>query len=298
MIARNKFKQKFKEKKMGNTVNGFENIQRAIDLLNQADQLNNGNQTASTTANTTPQNTGVSGDSFQNMLDTMARMFGGNQPTTNTTSPTQDTVDTKPAVQPKKKKKRGFFSKLKSGIGKAFKKIGGFLKKALPIISLAANFIPGVGPLVSMGLKIASAAMSAYNGIKSGNIMGAITGIAGAFTGGAGGLLSKAQSFLGNTGIGGLVSKGIDLFSKGKEWLSNATAGLGGKVTDWLTNKGPEILKNYAGNIGSSVTNWLNNKASDLFSRITNNPTVQKVTNFLNSGIGKSILDILTGKNA
>jgi hypothetical protein len=229
-------------------------------------------------------------------------------PTTSTNTanplvPTNSTADTAPAVQqapPKKKKKKGFFGKLFSGIGKAFKKIGGFLKKALPIISTIAMFIPGIGTAVGMGLKIATAAMGAIDGIKSGNIFGALTSVAGAFTGGASGLLgklgntgiggfigkgvelfNKGKDWLANTGVGGLVTKGFDLFNKGKEWLSNTTAGLGGKVTDWLTGKGTNLFNSLTSGIGGKVGDFLKSNGADWIKNLAGNAG-SSVTNWLN----------------
>jgi hypothetical protein len=239
----------------------------------------------------------------------------------NSTTPTSPTVDTKPAVQPapvkKKKKKGGFFSK----IGKALKGVGKFLKKALPIISTIAMFVPGIGTAIGGALKIATAAMGAFDAIKNKNPLGFLGSVAGAFTGGATNILGKLGSvgsyiqkgvdMFKSSGVGSLVTKGFDLFNKGKEWLSNTTAGLGGKVTNWLTSngsnlfnnltkgiggkvgefltqKGPDWIKSLAGKAGSAATNWLNTTASNLFSKVTQNPTVQRFTNFLNTNIGNS----------
>jgi hypothetical protein len=302
-----------------NTVNGFDSIQKALELVNTASSSNNA-ATSTTAPVVNPQNTQVSEDAFQNMMNLMSRLYGGGQANaTNTTAPTQDTPQQPTAAPKKKKKKRGFFKRLVGGIGKAFKKVGGFLKKALPILSTVAMFVPGIGTAIGGALKIASAAMGAIDAIKNKNPLGFLGSVASAFTGGASGLLGKAQNFLGNsglgnlvtrgvdlfnkgkewlsnTGVGNLVTRGIDLFNKGKEWLSNTTAGLGGKVTDWLTNKGPAFLKDYAGKIGGGVTNWLNDKVSNLFSRVTNNPFVQKATDFFNSGAGKFLLDLFSKK--
>ncbi len=251
---------------------------------------------------------------------------------TNSANPTNsaETVNSTPATPAppkKKKKKRGFFSK----IGGALKKIGGFIKKALPIISTIAMFIPGIGTAIGGALKIATAAMGAIDGIKKGNIFGALTSVAGAFTGGATNMLSKLGNvgsyiqkgvdLFKNSGVGSLVTKGFDLFNKGKEWLSNTTAGLGGKVTDFLTNKGGDLfknltggiggkfgdflksngadwIKNLAGKAGSAATTWLNEKATSIFDKVTNSPFIQKARSFFDSGIGKTLLDLFTKKTA
>lgn len=313
-------------------VNGTNNnsVQNMMDSLSSRFLDNNSataNKTADTVNSFAPTN---SKDRTSAILDDLTRRFVNG---TNSTAPTSSTDTAQPTpVTPapkKKKKKKGFFGKLFGGIGKALKGIGGFLKKALPIISTIAMFIPGIGTAVGAALKIATAAMGAIDGIKSGNIFGAITSIAGAFTGGAtnalsklgtvGGYIQKGVDMFKNSGVGSLVTKGFDLFNKGKEWLSNTTAGLGGKVTDWLTSKGGDLLKNvtsgiggkfgswltekgpglvrdFASSTGSKVTNWLNDKATSLFDKVVNNPTVQKVRDFFSGGIGKSLLDLFTGK--
>ncbi|MEP3228766.1 MAG: hypothetical protein ABJO02_03365 [Reichenbachiella sp.] len=55
------------------------------------------------------------------------------------------------------------FKKIGKSIGKGFKKVGskvgGLAKKALPAIGGLTSFIPGVGPLLSMGIKAGSNAM-------------------------------------------------------------------------------------------------------------------------------------------
>jgi hypothetical protein len=319
-------------------INGTNNnsVQSMMDSLSSR-FLDNGSTTANKTADTVnsfaPTN---SKDRTSAILDDLTRRFiNGTNSTTSTSSP--ETVKPMPATEApkkKKKKKKGFFGKLFGGIGKALGKIGGFLKKALPIISTIAMFIPGIGTAVGMGLKIATAAMGAIDGIKSGNIFGALTSVAGAFTGGAtnmlgklgnvGGFIQKGVDMFKNSGVGSLVTRGFDLFNKGKDWLSNATAGLGGKVTDfltnkggdlfknltsgiggklgsWLTEKGPSWISNLASKAGSAATNWLNEKATSIFDKVTKNPTVQKITNFFNTGIGNStigqtLLDLFTAK--
>lgn len=316
-------------------INGTNNdaTQNMLDMLNA--KFSN---TGSTASGNSTGNSSISSfaptnskDATATILDEMAKRFAGGTNSTSSTAPNETTNTTPVTPAPKKKKKkRGFFSK----IGKALKGVGKVFKKLLPIASLVANFIPGVGPLVSLGLKAATAAMGAIDGIKKGNIFGALTSVAGAFTGGASGFLSKLGNvgsyiqkgvdMFKNSGVGSLVTKGFDLFNKGKEWLSNATAGLGGKVTNWLssngsnlfnkltsgiggklgeflTTKGPDWIKNLASNAGNRVTSWLNEKASNLFSKITQNPTFQRVSNFFNtslgnSSIGQTLLDLFSAK--
>ena len=87
------------------------------------------------------------------------------------------------------------------GIGKALKKIGNVIKKAvykivdviapvLPILSVAAWLIPGVGPVIGAALKIAQAVVAGVNAIRaaeSGDFLGALAAGASAFTGVASG---------------------------------------------------------------------------------------------------------------
>lgn len=142
------------------------------------------------------------------------------------------------------------------------------MKKALPILSTIAMFVPGIGTAIGGALKIASAAVGAYDAIKSKNPLAMLGSVAGAFTGGAGNLLGKAQNFLGNTGVGGVLSKGIDLYSKGKDWLSNVTSGLGGSVTNWLNSSSSGLLRSFAAPAGEAATSWLNQKASNVFGKL------------------------------
>jgi hypothetical protein len=299
-------------------INGTNNnsIQNMLESLNSSfSNTNNTNSPVSSFAPTT------SKDATTALIEDFARrtgITGGVSSTSPANSP--ETVNSMPATAapPKKKKKKGgFFSK----IGKALKGVGKFLKKALPIISTIAMFVPGIGTAIGGALKIATAAMGAFDAIKNKNPLGFISSVAGAFTGGATNMLGKLGSvgsyiqkgvdMFKNSGVGSLVTKGFDLFNKGKEWLSNTTAGLGGKVTDWLTGKGTNLfnsltsgiggkvgdflksngadwIKNLAGKAGSAATNWLNNTASNLFSKVTQNPTVQKITNFFNTNIGNT----------
>lgn len=114
----------------------------------------------------------------------------------------------------------GFFKKLAKGIkkavksvGNAFKKIGNVLKTALykvvdiigpvlPILSVAAWLIPGVGPIIGTALKIAQAVVAGVNAIRaaeSGDILGALAAGASAFsgvaTGPAAGVAAKFASY-------------------------------------------------------------------------------------------------------
>jgi hypothetical protein len=102
------------------------------------------------------------------------------------------------SVEVKKKKKKGFFSKL----GGALKKVGSFIKKALPIVSTIASFIPGLN-FIAIPLKIATAAMGAMDAIKNKNWLGAIGSIAGGVAGGAAAFGAKG---LANTA--GMIANG------------------------------------------------------------------------------------------
>jgi hypothetical protein len=332
-------------------INGTNNnsIQTMLESLNSSySNTTNGNNTASLFAPTNSKDatsaliedfarrTGISGpattsskDATTAIIEEFARRTGIGGPTTASPTSSVDTAQPAPAAAPakKKKKKGGFFKKL----GGFFKKVGGFLKKALPIISTIAMFIPGIGTAVGAALKIATAAMGAIDGIKSGNIFGAVTSIAGAFTGGAtnmlgklgsvGGYIQKGVDMFKNSGVGSLVTKGFDLFNKGKEYLNKFTGGIGEKVTNFFNTKGLDIFKNLTGGIGgklgqlftekgpdwikslasragSTATNWLNEKATSLFDKVTNSPFVQKARSFFDSGIGKTLIDLFTKKAA
>lgn len=233
------------------------------------------------------------------------------------------------SVEIKRKKKGGFFSK----IGGMFKKIGGFLKKALPIISTIAMFIPGLQPL-ALAARIASGVMGVVDGIKNGNIFGAITSAVGAFsgvggkvgsffseigskasgllsnvTGGAGGWLSNAVN-----SVSSLVTKGKDLwsnftggisnrvsdflFNNGKSFIGDMAKSLGGGVGNWLSQNGSSIVKSFSDMMGNRAASWLNQKASSVLNGLMNNPLAQKVGGFLNSGFGQMIMEFFRGKQA
>ena len=98
------------------------------------------------------------------------------------------------------------------GIGKAFKKIGSFAKKAVGFASKILNgplgkiasFIPGIGPFVAGASKILGIADGVLNGKGLKGIIGGLVGNLG------GGLLGKVGSLLSKTGLDsviGLASK-------------------------------------------------------------------------------------------
>lgn len=103
------------------------------------------------------------------------------------------------------------------GIGKAFKSIGNFAKKAVGFaskilngpIGKIASFIPGVGPFIAGAAKITGIANSVLNG---GGIKGIIGGLVGSL---GGGLLGKAGSLLSKTGLGSVIGLGSKLTSSG-----------------------------------------------------------------------------------
>ncbi len=267
-------------------------------------------------------------DKTTQILEQLLNRFQQTNGTTPASSTAPNTATNSLPATPapkKKKKKKGLFGKIFGGIGKALGKIGGILKKALPIISTIAMFVPGIGTAIGGALKIATAAMGAFDAIKNKNPLGFVSSVAGAFTGGiagkVGGFIDKAKNFLGNTGIGNVVTKGLDFFNKAKDTFTNFTGGLGGKVTNFLTSKGGDLfknltsgiggkfgdflksngadwIKNLASNAGSKVTNWLNDKATSIFDKVTNSPFIQKARSFFDSGIGKTLLDLFTKKTA
>lgn len=235
--------------------------------------------------------------------------------------------------QIKRKKKGGFFSKIGDAIGGALKGIGKVLKKALPIISTVAMFIPGLQPLALAG-RIASGVMGVVDGIKNGNIFGALTSAVGAFSGVGGkvgsffsGIGSKASGLMNSIGGAGsnwfsnAFNSVSNVFSKGKDLWSNFTSGIGNKVSNfvfnngsnfvgnlaksfggnignWLTQNGSNLVRSFADNMGNRAVNWLNDKASNVFNRVLNNPVAQRIGNFFNSGFGQMLLDFFRGKQA
>jgi phage-related protein len=103
------------------------------------------------------------------------------------------------------------------GIGKAFKKIGSFAKKAVGFaskilngpIGKIASFIPGVGPFIAGASKIVGIANGVLNG---GGLKGIVGGLVDSF---GGGLLGKAGSLLSKTGLGSVIGLGSQANSTG-----------------------------------------------------------------------------------
>lgn len=103
------------------------------------------------------------------------------------------------------------------GIGKVFKKIGDFAKKAVGFASKILNgplgqiasFIPGVGPFIAGASKIVGVANSVLNG---GGLKGIVSGLVGNL---GSGLLGKAGSLLSKTGLGSIIGLGSQTNSTG-----------------------------------------------------------------------------------
>lgn len=231
------------------------------------------------------------------------------------------------SVNIKRKKKGGFFSK----IGDALKGVGKILKKALPIISTVAMFIPGLQPLALAG-RIASGVMGVVDGIKNGNVFGALTSAVGAFSGIGGkvgsfvsGLGSKASGLLNSVGGAGsnwfsnAFNTVSNVVSKGKDMWSNFTGGIGTRVSDflfkngsnvvgdlaksfgggvgnWLSQNGSNLVRSFADRMGNRAVSWLNDKASNVLNRVMNNPLGQRIGNFFNSGFGQMLLNFFRGR--
>lgn len=106
---------------------------------------------------------------------------------------------------------------LLKGIGKAFKKIGSFAKKAVGFankilngpLGKIASFIPGVGPFIAGAAKVVGIANSVING---GGLKGIIGGLVGNL---GGGLLGKAGTLLSKTGLGSIIGLGSQTNSSG-----------------------------------------------------------------------------------
>lgn len=102
-------------------------------------------------------------------------------------------------------------------IGKAFKRIGGFLKKAVGFankilngpLGTIASFIPGVGPFIAGAAKIAAMADGVLNGGGFKGIIGGLVGNLG------GGLLGQAGTLLSKTGLGSIIGLGSKATSSG-----------------------------------------------------------------------------------
>lgn len=116
------------------------------------------------------------------------------------------------------------------GIGKAFKSIGNFAKKAVGFASnilngplgKIASFIPGVGPFIAGAAKITGIANSVLNG---GGLKGIIGGLVGNL---GGGLLGKAGSLLSKTGLGSIIGLGSQ---------ANSTGGIFDMVKGLMTSR-------------------------------------------------------------
>jgi len=106
---------------------------------------------------------------------------------------------------------------LLKGIGKAFKSIGNFAKKAVGFASgilngplgKIASFIPGVGPFIAGAAKVVGIANSVLNG---GGLKGIVSGLVGQL---GGGLLGKAGTLLSKTGLGSAIGLGSQANSTG-----------------------------------------------------------------------------------
>ncbi len=211
----------------------------------------------------------------------------------------------------RKKKKRGFFSK----IGSAFKSIGkgimNFAKKALPIVSTLAMFVPGLQPF-ALAARIATGAMGVINGIKSGNVFGAVmsgvsalSGVGGKVGGFFSNLTSKAGGVLNNFGSGIMNKLGgtgqwlTNAFSTGKNWLdtgkqmlSNWTTGIGSNVTDFLSQKGTGLLNDLTNTFSGGVGQWLQQKGPELVSRFADSMG-SRASNWLYSKISNEAERVL-----
>ena len=217
----------------------------------------------------------------------------------------------------RKKKKRGLFG----GLGGLFKGIGNILKKALPIVSMVAMFIPGLQPL-ALAARIASGVMGVVDGIKNGNIFGAITSAVGAFSG-VGGKVGSFFSEMGSkasglmNSIGGTASNWFSnavntassFVSKAKDIWSGFTGNVSNTVSSFLFKNGSSIfgnalsqggsnlLKNFADSMGNRAVNWLDQTANGILNRtVLNNPVGQKIGSFLNSGFGQTLMQYLRGR--
>ncbi len=117
-------------------------------------------------------------------------------------------------------------------------KIGGFFKRALPI---AAGFIPGIGPLASMGIGAATGALT--GGKKGALIGGLLGGVGGAGAAGKLGNLGKVlttgkvgQTLVGQNGQGGLLQSLLS-----GDTLKAAATGAGAVANTQAHNRGVKL---------------------------------------------------------
>ncbi|MEZ5307686.1 MAG: hypothetical protein R2684_11135 [Pyrinomonadaceae bacterium] len=189
----------------------------------------------------------------------------------------------------RKKKKRGFFGK----IGDAFKKIGkgimSFAKKALPIVSTLAMFVPGLQPF-ALAARIATGVMGVVDGIKNGNIFGAVMSGVSALSGVGGkvgtffsGLTAKAGTALSSFGTNMLskfgtagtwlqnaFTSGKGWLDAGKQWLSNWTSGVGTNITNYLSLRGNGLLQSLTNTFQGRLGQWLTEKGPTWVSKFAN----------------------------
>jgi len=144
-------------------------------------------------------------------------------------------------------------------------KIGGFLKKALPIVSTVLMFVPGVGTAIGIALKVATAALSAVDAVKSaikGDWLGMITSAAGAVAGGiasgASGLAGKIKNVASTISR---VGRGVESIQQGGiggivSGVAGAAGGLSDGFGDSLGNFGESLqtFSKYAQPAGSGFS--------------------------------------------
>ncbi|NNE66189.1 MAG: hypothetical protein HKN33_06450 [Pyrinomonadaceae bacterium] len=203
----------------------------------------------------------------------------------------------------RKKKKKGFFSKIGSAFKKIGKGIGKLAKKALPILSTVGMFIPGLQPF-ALAARVATGAMGVINGIKNGNIFGAVMSGVSAFSGlGSklggfmGNLGSRATGFLGNLGsrfmnnlgsagqwLTNTFNTGRSWLNAGRQWLSNWTNGMGSRVTDFLNLRGSRLLNNMTRTFGGRFGQFLQQRGPALLEKFSSRMGA-RAANWLYEGI-------------
>ncbi len=207
----------------------------------------------------------------------------------------------------RKKKKKGLFGKIGDAFKKIGKGIGGFLKKALPIVSTVAMFIPGLQPF-ALAARIGTGIMGVVDGIKNGNFFGAIMSGVGALSGVGGkvgsffsNLSSKATGFLGNLGsnflsrlgntgtwLNNAIGRGTELFGSARNWFSNWTSGIGTRVSNFFFTNGSKFLGNLTNTFGGKFGQWLTERGpgllrnfADSMGRRATNWLADRANNFL-----------------
>jgi hypothetical protein len=157
---------------------------------------------------------------------------------------------------------------------KTFFKIVDAIAPVLPILSVAAWLIPGVGPAIAMGLKIAQAAVAAanaYRAFKSGDILGAVAAGASAFSG----VMSGPAA--------GAAAKFASYANTAKQVVSAVKTGNVGAALGAIAGAAGNQNLATAGQVVSAVQNRDLGAALGAVGSMTGNQTVNRVASLANT---------------